>query len=435
MREKIRTQFPVEGAGKLELFERGKLVERLPFTNFVAPEGLIHNRWQVRQDFHENLPGVNNADPETTYPFSNVLLTDSAQAEDTGETWPLGVPIGWSDKTLYSGADVMRGSPNADECAADLDSVTWVFDWPTHAAVGTIQSVIWCPAFAGTNSVWTSLRAVTVYSFNGTSFGASDADSGLGSIAVDPSGDLWVVGYAIGSFSGTLRVNKLSLVDGSIVITGPSFSALGYSQASGRPVRLAVDDTHMFTTQDGVIHKFTKPVDSATPTKTTIPTPGGETAISDLAVDNTHLWVSGGSGTLYRIDKTTGAIERQFNVVMYPGETGGSVAYNPVDGLLYVGGYTGSQAVSLNRATIRRYALDGTPIGASGISAMSSVSALLAIDSAGMLYAAGNGAWSNTLRRVNTLVDGVMGTRARLSAPVIKSSVQTMKLTYTFTFV
>jgi hypothetical protein len=436
MRQNVRTRFPVDGAGKIELFDiRGRVIERVPFTNFVAPEGLAHNRWQVRQDFHEGMPGSNMLDPETTYPFSNVLLTDADEVENPSETWPLGTPIGWSNKTLYSGADTMRGTPNADECAADLDSVTWVFDWATNSAVGTIQSVIWCPLISGTNTVWTSLRSTELgWSKLYSDRGQGDSSVQLGGLAVNSSGHLWAIMRVNGSGVGS--GNRMLLLDrnsGATLISGPTMSGLGYSSTSSTPLPLAIDSTHMYSSHLGLLHKYTIPVDATAPVKTTLPTPGGETAITGLTCDATHLWVLGASDTLYRIDKTTGAIDRQFTPTLYAGESITSVAFNSVDGLLYVGGYTGSQVVSLFRPVVRRYTIDGDPVGTSSLTAFTGTEAIVACDDAGILLVADSSA-NFSVREVDTAVDGVMGTRARLSAPIVKSSVQTMKLTYTFTF-
>lgn len=441
MREIVRSRFPVDGAGKIELFdERHKLIELVPFTNFVAPEGLAHNRWQVRQDFHEDMPGANNLDVETTYPFSHVMLTDSGQAENTGETWPLGIPVGWANKVLYSGADVLRGSVNAEESAADTDSVTWVFDWPTQAAIGTIGSVIWCPLTTGTNAVWTTLRSTLLFTALVTGWGSA-SNVVLSEMAADNSGNVWAVGRPNGTgMSSSNRIVLLDRTTGTILVNGPTFSGLGYSTASGSgTVGLAVDSSQMFTSQAGVIHRFTIPIDGSAPSKTVVPTPGGESTIRGLGCDDTYLWVVGGSGTLYRIDKTTGAIERQFTPsVLFPTETVTGVCYNPVDGLLYTTGFSGSAlfgSTSGNGATVRRWTLDGTPIGASiiAIASLNGSQGVITCDPTGKLVVS-NTQTNAAIRQVDTATDGVMGTRARLANPIIKSTVQTMKLTYTFTF-
>lgn len=54
-----------------------------------------------------------------------------------------GIQIGWADKSIYSGSDTMRGTPNTAESYATNNRIHWVFDWPTHAANGTFQTIIW----------------------------------------------------------------------------------------------------------------------------------------------------------------------------------------------------------------------------------------------------------------------------------------------------
>jgi len=77
--------------------------------------------------------------------MDNIYLTTSTLPENT----PYNIfnydclTIGWANKATYSGSDTQRGTPNSAETYANDEKIHWVFDWPTHAANGTFQTIIW----------------------------------------------------------------------------------------------------------------------------------------------------------------------------------------------------------------------------------------------------------------------------------------------------
>jgi len=77
--------------------------------------------------------------------MDNIYLTTSTLPE--GTPYNLfnydGKLIGWANKATYSGSDTQRGTPNSAETYTNDEKIHWVFDWPTHAANGTFQTIIW----------------------------------------------------------------------------------------------------------------------------------------------------------------------------------------------------------------------------------------------------------------------------------------------------
>lgn len=77
-----------------------------------------------------------------------IYLSDYAGVEDANELFILGEIIGWAGHTqTYSGTDTRKGTYNAGE-SYPIDHkrqgyTKFVYDWPTHAANGTINSVYW----------------------------------------------------------------------------------------------------------------------------------------------------------------------------------------------------------------------------------------------------------------------------------------------------
>lgn len=88
-------------------------------------------------------------------PFTNVLLTDYDGDEDANDVCVRGNVIGWANKsTEYVGTDILKGTiNNAESSVSDSTQVgylKYVFDFPTHAANGDINSIWW--AYGSSNS-------------------------------------------------------------------------------------------------------------------------------------------------------------------------------------------------------------------------------------------------------------------------------------------
>lgn len=123
----------------------GALCERAEGTNFVGQATVRYMKWTQRYLYRQNMATLGGTDSDSVAPAGPpncVFLTDSTLAEDSANeyTFP-GQLIGWANKTTYAGADTVRGTPNTSQLDAQTGYTKWVFDWPTNAANGTINSV------------------------------------------------------------------------------------------------------------------------------------------------------------------------------------------------------------------------------------------------------------------------------------------------------
>ena len=122
----------------------GKLIQESHGENFVGNQPIRHAKWLLRNQYKTGLTSINATDTDYAVSSdSNVLvLTDSTLAEDPASEWLMpGGLVGWADKASYAGGNIHRGNPNPSQLDANPAFTKWVWDWPTHAAVGTINSV------------------------------------------------------------------------------------------------------------------------------------------------------------------------------------------------------------------------------------------------------------------------------------------------------
>lgn len=133
----------IVGSGKIELFDARTLrkVEEVPFTNYVSTMATSYDAWKVRQEYRTSHPRTQTDTAPANVMGHMALTTDSRS--DTGQIDFQGTVIGWSNKSTYTGADVYRGTPNIAESLATPTMARWVFDWPSHAALGTFRSLTW----------------------------------------------------------------------------------------------------------------------------------------------------------------------------------------------------------------------------------------------------------------------------------------------------
>ena len=138
---------PLEPKGliKVELFEGNKKIDEVNTHNFIAKAVLTdmfkiamkslftRNRKTGGRKIHEDINDI----------FKCVHLTDATHPEDPSNEWFLqGNEIGYAlSDDVYVGSDVLRGSYNEVESFTTGKKVRMVFDFPTHAANGTFQSI------------------------------------------------------------------------------------------------------------------------------------------------------------------------------------------------------------------------------------------------------------------------------------------------------
>jgi len=134
----------------IEMFEGKKKVKEAVTHNIVNN---ILNQIAFLQFFYDNCKQSSNL---TIFnPFTNIILTDYEGEENADEVCVRGNVIAWANKsTTYVGTSSLRGTINNAE--SELTDRTqsgylkYVFDFPTHAANGNINSIWW--AYGGSNS-------------------------------------------------------------------------------------------------------------------------------------------------------------------------------------------------------------------------------------------------------------------------------------------
>lgn len=163
----------VRGVHTIELFDAltGKLVERVQSENFISKvmeelqrqaalfafltdsiniasgsyiqySGPLYDLARYSVVFQDlNMQWVTNSN----FPMSWLVLTDYDGPEDPeNEIIMRGRIIGYASRYgTYAGSDTKRGSLNTAESFVEPQHIHLVYDWPTHAANGTFNSVYW----------------------------------------------------------------------------------------------------------------------------------------------------------------------------------------------------------------------------------------------------------------------------------------------------
>ena len=138
----LKTIKPVRGLATVELFDStGKKIKEVKSENMITTHTKNHLKWDMKEDFFRGCPG--NLPAEPTYCLDNIALTTANITPTDAALEDAGVAIGWCNKAAYSGSDIFRGTLNTAESYASNDKVHWVFDWPTHSANGTFQTIVW----------------------------------------------------------------------------------------------------------------------------------------------------------------------------------------------------------------------------------------------------------------------------------------------------
>ena len=144
----------IRGNYKVELFDdlTGRKVEECIGENVIT--NALNKYWM---QFNFIMAHCNQQTPaydSNGYfsPFGNLYLTNSTSTESVTTKRVLGDIIGWANRNVaYAGTSTLRGTTNAAERIFSNDCVIkHVFDWPTHAANGTFQSLFWTPANVNT---------------------------------------------------------------------------------------------------------------------------------------------------------------------------------------------------------------------------------------------------------------------------------------------
>lgn len=311
----------IHGHGTVELFDdrTGKLKHRQQFENFIALPAQLVARHQLRSVMNDGLSNLTAHDDQVPPSvFTHLFLTNDASVEDPAtERYMKGGVVGWSNKTPYVGADAFRGTPNAVGCAASDTFVRWVFDWPTHAANGTFQSINWGNALndhltyfidsnQGGGYTWSPLAgrspALTIpgYTRSGLSGGPDDS-AGLTVTYTSTTGPDRIVRYDPDDWS---VIQSLDVVDENNSYTYPS---------------AVFDGTDYWAIRNGTSNKYIARIDGTTGVATAITSNdlifvGGDARAGLANISPTELvayWgttAAGGNGGLTKRSKLDGSV-------------------------------------------------------------------------------------------------------------------------------
>lgn len=135
---------PVKGLVTVELFDAITKMKTLEAKteNIITADG-----YRILREFMINgmISEGSISSIGVTNLFNEIQLYTGTEPE-TDDPFPiLGNMVGWSNKNTYSGADTQRGTINLSETnigMEDYHRIHLVFDWPTHAANGTFQTIV-----------------------------------------------------------------------------------------------------------------------------------------------------------------------------------------------------------------------------------------------------------------------------------------------------
>lgn len=147
-RKKYKENQGIKGKVFLELFDdKTKKKVKEAYTENLIPD--LYFRDTFLEHFIQGIMGVGNTRECSNYTWFNyIYLTDSDKPENINEQRIMGNIIGFANRDEpYSGDDPIRGTINRNETKFEVTDnkikINFVFDFPTHAANGRIESIYW----------------------------------------------------------------------------------------------------------------------------------------------------------------------------------------------------------------------------------------------------------------------------------------------------
>ena len=144
------------GRTTIQLFnaETGELEQEVMSENVI-------NNWIAKDSFDANFRGQVNQTKTSLFanPFNYLLLSDAAVPESADAKELVGRMVAWASRDTYSGSAINRGTLNTAESwysnrtTAGKTQAHLVFDFPTHAANGTIRTIYWAPSQLHTEEI------------------------------------------------------------------------------------------------------------------------------------------------------------------------------------------------------------------------------------------------------------------------------------------
>lgn len=146
--KKYKPDNPIaRGIATIQLYEGDNLVEEYKDENIITD---YTKRLAYMDYFYYRLKGdVNGKDKNYTAPFNIMSITNNTDEETADINILLGDVIGWANKTgTYAGSSTTQGTRNESETSFYTDDngnfvAHFVFDFPTHCANGTFNSIYW----------------------------------------------------------------------------------------------------------------------------------------------------------------------------------------------------------------------------------------------------------------------------------------------------
>lgn len=246
--EKFKPYNQARAMHTIELFDAktGELVERTTSENFISKNteaiqkmyalaalfslqaGGDSTSFRLEQGWENDkysfsdpakVKDFERVDNDSDSPLRYLVLTnDDSKEEPEKETLLKGDLIGWADRmNTYSGNDTKRGTINTAESYAEPGHLRLVFDWPTHAANGTFNSVNFASYYNFNDyNYWLGYRYIEItppenYYFSAGAFGCKVKD-----------GKLYIPGYSKNdSFSQYIFVYDIDLENFEIDTENP----------------------------------------------------------------------------------------------------------------------------------------------------------------------------------------------------------------------
>ncbi|MFU0800194.1 MAG: Por-Secre-tail domain-containing protein [Xylanivirga thermophila] len=147
-RKKYKENQGIKGKVFLELFDdKTKKKVKEAYTENLIPD--LYFRDTFLEHFIQGIMGAGSTRECSNYTWFNyIYLTDNDKPENINDQRVMGNIIGYADRNeLYSGNDSIRGTINRNESKFEVTDnkikINFVFDFPTHAANGRIESIYW----------------------------------------------------------------------------------------------------------------------------------------------------------------------------------------------------------------------------------------------------------------------------------------------------
>ncbi|MDI3311579.1 MAG: hypothetical protein QJR05_09180 [Thermoanaerobacterium sp.] len=272
----------IRGLVTVELFDAviKKKVLEAKTENLITSIGYNYFRWAIQDRI---IQSSSASKPSFSNVFNQIQLYSSSQIESDDLYPETGNLVGWADQTAYAGSDTLRGSLNVTESNFNFDRymrMHFVFDWPTNAANGTFQTIIW----AYSNPLQ--------FAYN--SF--SSPDSYPYGLAWDGT-NLWLAG------GNTQKIYKLNPSTGAVISS--------FSSPDGYPFGLTWDGTNLW-----LVGRNTQKIYKLNPSTGAVISSfsSPDSAPYGLGWDGTNLWLAGSNTQkIYKLNPSTGAVISSFS--------------------------------------------------------------------------------------------------------------------------